>query len=106
MPYVTPESPVTPVRTSPPSTKLYRALASRNIPSLEGLCAVSVILVVSFACTLLTFFVVSGFLITWLLLKESEREVEACCSFLLLAWSWVQDLPAFPILSWKNPSCV
>ncbi len=57
-------------------------LNQRTIPSLDGLRAVAVILVIVYHLKVpyvpegrgvLTFFVLSGFLITWLLLKESER---------------------------------
>jgi peptidoglycan/LPS O-acetylase OafA/YrhL len=58
------------------------ALNQRKIPSLDGLRAVAVILVILHHLRVpyipngrgvLTFFVLSGFLITWLLLKESEQ---------------------------------
>lgn len=61
--------------------KLNRKLAARNIPSLNGLRAISVVLVILAHLKapyvpdihgVLTFFVLSGFLITWLLLKESS----------------------------------
>jgi peptidoglycan/LPS O-acetylase OafA/YrhL len=66
----------------PSLEKLKRALNSSNIPSLDGLRAVSVVLVILTHLHVphipdihgvLTFFVLSGFLITWLLLKESSR---------------------------------
>ena len=65
-----------------PLTRLTRNLGSGNIPSLDGLRAISVILVILVHLRVpyvpeihgvLTFFVLSGFLITWLLLKESAR---------------------------------
>jgi peptidoglycan/LPS O-acetylase OafA/YrhL len=65
-----------------PSSKLEHALSGKNIPSLDGLRAISVILVILVHLRVphvpdihgvLTFFVLSGFLITWLLLNESER---------------------------------
>jgi len=65
-----------------PLAKLRSNLGARNIPSLDGLRAISVILVILVHLRVpyvpeihgvLTFFVLSGFLITWLLLKESAR---------------------------------
>lgn len=65
-----------------PLTRLRSNLAASNIPSLDGLRAISVILVILVHLRVpyvpeihgvLTFFVLSGFLITWLLLKESGR---------------------------------
>jgi peptidoglycan/LPS O-acetylase OafA/YrhL len=65
-----------------PSSKITEVLNQKHIPSLDGLRAVSVMLVICnhmgmpFAPHgrgVLTFFVLSGFLITWLMLKESER---------------------------------
>jgi peptidoglycan/LPS O-acetylase OafA/YrhL len=62
--------------------RLRANLLDKNIPSLDGLRAISVVLVVLVHLKVpyipevhgvLTFFVLSGFLITWLLLKESER---------------------------------
>ena len=62
--------------------RLRANLRTSNIPSLDGLRAISVILVVLVHMRVphvpevhgvLTFFILSGFLITWLLLKESER---------------------------------
>lgn len=61
---------------------LYENLNQKKIPSLDGLRAVAVLLVIFHHLGVpyaprgrgvLTFFVLSGFLITWLLLKESER---------------------------------
>ncbi len=69
--------------TSTPGTTLLSSnLQQKNIPSLDGLRAISVALVILLhdgvpyvpnTHGVLTFFVLSGFLITWLLLKESER---------------------------------
>ena len=62
--------------------ELAASLSQKKIPSLDGLRAVAVILVilnhlnVPFAPEgrgVLTFFVLSGFLITWMMLKESEK---------------------------------
>ncbi|HSR06312.1 MAG TPA: acyltransferase, partial [Bryobacteraceae bacterium] len=57
-------------------------LAKRHMPSLDGLRAIAAFLVVFYhagvawspgGLGVLTFFVLSGFLITWLLLKEEEQ---------------------------------
>jgi peptidoglycan/LPS O-acetylase OafA/YrhL len=67
---------------STPGTLLAAGLEQKKIPSLDGLRAVAVILVILNHLRIshvpdgrgvLTFFVLSGFLITWMLLKESER---------------------------------
>lgn len=63
------------------STSLYKSLSSPQIPSLDGIRAIAVILVVVFHYGLpingptgvMAFFVLSGFLISWLLLKEEKR---------------------------------
>src|ERR1700678_807442 len=61
---------------------LHSGLSSGHIPSLDGLRAIAAFLVVFYhfgfdSCPaglgVLAFFVLSGFLITWLLLKEEER---------------------------------
>ncbi len=61
---------------------LQRNLGQRKIPSLDGMRAVAVTLVILFhqqvpfipeGRGVLTFFVMSGFLITWFMLKESEQ---------------------------------
>jgi len=63
--------------------RLAESLARKTIPSLDGLRAVAVLLVISnhmevpyapHGRGVLTFFVLSGFLITWLMLKEADRE--------------------------------
>lgn len=73
------------VETGSPQSRLARALSQRKIPSLDGLRAVSVLLVILHHTGMpyaphgrgvLTFFVLSGFLITWLMLGESERRGE------------------------------
>lgn len=64
-----------------PFERLRRRLEYSNIPGLDGLRAISVGLVILYHAELpisgplgvLIFFVLSGFLITWLLLKEDER---------------------------------
>lgn len=61
---------------------LAQGLGGSHLPSLDGLRAIAAFLVVFYHCFLpafpgglgvLAFFVLSGFLITWLLLKEEER---------------------------------
>jgi hypothetical protein len=61
---------------------LAQGLDRSHLPSLDGLRAIAAFLVVLYHCFLpalpggmgvLAFFVLSGFLITWLLLKEEER---------------------------------
>jgi len=82
----TPQNPVllsTPaVGVTPAPSPLSGALRKKQIPSLDGLRAVAVLLVIFHHLGIrfaphgrgvLTFFVLSGFLITWLLLKESDR---------------------------------
>jgi len=65
-----------------PQCRLADSLSQKTIPSLDGLRGVAVLLVifhhlnVPFAPDgrgVLTFFVLSGFLITWIMLKESEK---------------------------------
>src|ERR1700722_9019127 len=67
---------------TPGKSLLSANLQQRTIPSLDGLRTISVALVILLhdgvpyvpdTHGVLTFFVLSGFLITWLLLKESER---------------------------------
>jgi peptidoglycan/LPS O-acetylase OafA/YrhL len=73
------------VATSPGHSLLFRGLASSNIPALDGLRALAVFLVIFYHFGLgwvpgglgvLAFFVLSGFLITWLLLKENQKQGE------------------------------
>lgn len=63
------------------NSRLSSSLSQRKIPSLDGLRAVAVLLVIAFHLHVrfipegrgvLTFFVLSGFLITWMMLQESE----------------------------------
>lgn len=63
--------------------KLRDSLSQRKIPSLDGLRAVAVTLVICYHMGVplipdgrgvLTFFVLSGFLITWMMLNEHERD--------------------------------
>jgi len=71
------------LRGSPaPQSRLAENLAQKKIPSLDGLRAVAVILVICHHLKVpyapdgrgvLTFFVLSGFLITWMMLNESEK---------------------------------
>ena len=72
-------------RTSVLNPRLSTSLSQKKIPSLDGLRAVAVLLVICHHLHVpffpdgrgvLTFFVLSGFLITWMLLKESERSGE------------------------------
>jgi len=62
--------------------RLSTSLSQKKIPSLDGLRAIAVLLVICHHLHVpffpegrgvLTFFVLSGFLITWMMLKESER---------------------------------
>jgi len=82
MPILPVETPPAPPSNTPSLTPRLSSLASHNIPSLDGLRAISVVLVIFVHLRVpyvpeihgvLTFFVLSGFLITWLLLKESSR---------------------------------
>ena len=61
--------------------QIYAKLSSRNIPALDGLRAIAVFLVIFYhfgfaqvpaGLGVLVFFVLSGFLITWLLIKENS----------------------------------
>src|SRR5215470_12091443 len=72
----------TAIATSVPSCRLATSLGQRKIPSLDGLRALAVILVIFRHLNVpyapdgrgvLTFFVLSGFLITWMLLRESQK---------------------------------
>jgi peptidoglycan/LPS O-acetylase OafA/YrhL len=82
MPSLTTDTADAKARIPSPLTRLRNNLAASNIPSLDGLRAISVVLVILVHLRVpyipdihgvLTFFVLSGFLITWLLLKESGR---------------------------------
>jgi peptidoglycan/LPS O-acetylase OafA/YrhL len=68
--------------TSAPRSTFTDGLSQRKIPSLDGLRAVAVVLVIFHHLKVpfspegrgvLTFFVLSGFLITWMMLNESEK---------------------------------
>lgn len=70
------------IRTVALNSRLASSLSQRKIPSLDGLRAVAVFLVIANHLHVpyapdgrgvLTFFVLSGFLITWMLLSESEK---------------------------------
>ena len=65
-----------------PSSRLATALGQKKLPSLDGVRAVAVLLVIFHHLNVpyspdgrgvLTFFVLSGFLITWMMLNESEK---------------------------------
>ena len=65
-----------------PETPLHAGLRLHQLPTLSGLRAIAVFLVIFYHCGfewvpgglgVLMFFVISGFLITWLLLKENSR---------------------------------
>ncbi len=67
---------------APQNSALLPNLSSSRIPALDGLRAIAVFLVIFYHFTyrwvpaglgVLAFFVLSGFLITWLLLKENEK---------------------------------
>jgi peptidoglycan/LPS O-acetylase OafA/YrhL len=71
------------VAASPGQNQLFHGLASSNIPALDGLRALAVFLVIFYhfginwmpgGLGVLAFFVLSGFLITWLLLKENQKQ--------------------------------
>ena len=77
-----PELPAPGTTASGAYSTLQANLSRSNIPGLDGLRALAVFLVISYhfgfervpgSHGVLIFFVLSGFLITWLLLKESER---------------------------------
>ncbi|MBV8051533.1 MAG: acyltransferase [Acidobacteriaceae bacterium] len=85
----------------PPS--LSQALDQSHLPSLDGLRAFAAFLVVFYHCFLpsfpggmgvLAFFVLSGFLITWLLLKEEERFGEVSLSMFYMR-RCLRIIPAF-----------
>src|ERR1035437_8048170 len=76
----TPVGKTDPLQKLPPA--LASALASKHLPAVDGLRAIAAFLVVFYhygfqwcpaGLGVLAFFVLSGFLITWLLLKEEER---------------------------------
>jgi peptidoglycan/LPS O-acetylase OafA/YrhL len=75
--------PGVPVGKSDFAASLQKKLALSHIPTLDGLRAMAVFLVIFYHCGfllapaslgLMMFFVLSGFLITWLLLRESEEQ--------------------------------
>src|ERR1043166_1793047 len=74
--------PLPPPPSSPPTSALRRSLSGGHLPALDGLRMVAVLLVVLYhfgfqavpgGHGVLAFFVISGFLITWLLLKEEDK---------------------------------
>src|SRR5437879_393156 len=97
---------VVPTRKSA-ETALYEHLAMPNIPSLDGLRGIAVMLVVFYHFGLMLgfyplpgylgvmiFFVLSGFLITWLLLKESSKTGDVSLSQFYIRRS-LRIFPAF-----------
>jgi peptidoglycan/LPS O-acetylase OafA/YrhL len=86
-----------------PVAALQAALARPSLPSLDGLRAIAVLLVVvyhfGFSAVnggqgVLIFFVISGFLITWLLLKEEEKWGQVSLSHFYLRRT-LRIFPAF-----------
>jgi peptidoglycan/LPS O-acetylase OafA/YrhL len=75
--------PVSRMRKTGPIDDLYAKLGLKNIPALDGLRGIAIVLVLCYHFSfppgipgpmgVTIFFVLSGFLITWLLLKENER---------------------------------
>jgi peptidoglycan/LPS O-acetylase OafA/YrhL len=89
-----------PLAAAPPS-ELERLLAGRHLPALDGLRAVSVFLVIQYHfgwnrvpgdLGVSAFFVLSGFLITWLLLKEHARTGTVS----LMGFYWRRTVRIFP----------